>query len=64
MLCNQSDFDKKIMKEEIADWQALVLSTYDDLKKGTQNNVALDGYQDGSQSARDVPSSSSLGGQS
>ena len=35
MLCNQSEQDKKKLREEITDWQALVIDTYEEVKKET-----------------------------
>ena len=39
MLCNLSDEDKIKLKKEIADWQALVIDTYEELKKETSLNT-------------------------
>jgi hypothetical protein len=38
MLCNLSDQDKLLLRKEITDWQALVIDTYEELKKETSMN--------------------------
>ena len=35
MLCNQTEQDRKKLKNEISDWLALIIDTYEEVKKVT-----------------------------
>ena len=38
MLCNQTEQDRKKLKSEISDWLALIIDTYEEVKKVTTQN--------------------------
>ena len=38
MLCNQTEQDRKKLKGEISDWLALIIDTYEEVKKVTTQN--------------------------